>query len=452
MRIGVVDARRMIAECVSWEPVAKSFRSADHEYVVVRELGHGGQGRTLLVQRAGEPESRYVLKLLRLEHVDDWKQVELFEREVSTLAALSHPGIPRLVDRIVEDERTAGIVQSYVDGHTIAAQIAEPSPMPAARFERLLRDVLEILAELHGQVPPVLHRDINPKNVMIAPDRAYLIDFGAVRVGGTTDMTSVGTFGYMAPEQIIGRPVPASDMYGLGMTFVSLGEGCDVGDLPMDAATGRVNATELLRSVEPRVRDVVLGMIEPGLEARISDPREALRRLDAPAILPVRAAPVDVATRVSSRALVPIIGGAIAALAFATAIVVFRSPAPAPVPPVPAEARPVPVPAPAPSIAPPPVAKPPVPPPQPAVPPSTPPIRAVPAAAPAADGSATLHATSTPAGATVTIDGVESCRTPCDVQVAYGKHEVSVRLGDQRTEKTIRILGDVPLHVAFSRR
>src|SRR5690606_24119602 len=143
---------------------------------------------------------------------------------VSTLAALEHPGIPRLIDRVIEDGRTAGIVQTYVEGHTIAQQIAEHGPLTAARFEQVLREGLEILAYLHEQVPPVLHRDVNPRNVMLGPDRVHLIDFGAVKVGGKTDMTAVGTFGYMAPEQILGRAQPASDAYGLGMTLVSLAE------------------------------------------------------------------------------------------------------------------------------------------------------------------------------------------------------------------------------------
>ncbi|MCA9712507.1 MAG: serine/threonine protein kinase, partial [Myxococcales bacterium] len=240
-------------------------RSEEHAYRVVEALGEGGQGKTLLVEREGEPGSRYVLKRLRIEHVDDWKQVELFEREVTTLAALDHPGIPRLVDRIVEDERTAGIVQARAPGRTMAQQIADHEPLGPARFEQVLRQGLEILAYLHERVPPVLHRDINPRNVMIDDEHTSLIDFGAVRVGGKTDMTSVGTFGYMAPEQIIGRPEPASDVYGLGMTLVSLAERRDVGDLPIDPRTGQVDPTRLLRGVEPRVRDVVLGMIEPGL-------------------------------------------------------------------------------------------------------------------------------------------------------------------------------------------
>jgi serine/threonine protein kinase len=429
----------------------QTYRSTDdHEYVVLRELGAGGQGRTLLVAREGDPQSRYVLKLLHLQHVDDWKQVELFEREVSTLAALAHPGIPRLHARIVEDGRTAGIVQSYVEGHTVATQIAEHGPLSPARFEALLRDALEILAYLQAQVPAVLHRDINPKNVMIGADRAYVVDFGAVRVGGKTDMTSVGTFGYMAPEQIIGRPGPASDMYGLGMTFVSLAERRDVGDLPIDSASGQVDRGALLRGVEPRVRQVVLGMIEPGLRDRLADPKEALHRLDAPPVLPavtgerspVRRSRAPVVAAVAIGALV--VGG--------IAIAVSSAPAPAPAPAQRVEPAPPIVPAvpPARASAPPPAVPgpPPVVPAE-AAPPPVPAPRVVPAELTEAT-SAELRVRSTPADATVSVDGVE-CKTPCTLRVAFGEHQVTLQHEGRRVDRTVNVLEDIELAVSLSR-
>lgn len=436
-----------------------SFASKTHAYDVVRELGKGGQGRTLLVERKDEPGSRYVLKVLRIEHVDDWKQLELFEREVATLAALDHPGIPRLVDRIEEDGRTAGIVQTFIEGHTLAEQIAAHGPLGAARFERLLRECLDILAHLHEQVPPVLHRDINPRNVMLGPDRAYLIDFGAVRVGGKTDMTSVGTFGYMPPEQLIGRPVPASDMYGLGMTLVSLAERRDVGDLPQDPSTGRVDAAKLMLRVEPRVRDVVLAMIEPGLGERLGDPREALARLDAPPVLPMKAVVAPVAVRSPNRT--PLIVGALVAGVGVLAVLVLTTAGSDPVP-----ARAVPMAAPVQAVDPvqavapvlplePPMPFPvepgqakrerraiPVDPPPPFEPPPEP-------AELTDENSAELRITSKPSNALVFIDGKGSCYTPCAKQVAFGRHAVRLERGERAIDRTVQVLEDTLLQVSM---
>lgn len=433
-----------------------SFASKTHAYEVVRELGKGGQGRTLLVERRDEPGSRYVLKVLRIEHVDDWKQLELFEREVATLAALDHPGIPRLVDRIEEDGRTAGIVQTFVEGHTLAEQIAASGPLGAARFERLLRECLDILAHLHEQVPPVLHRDINPRNVMLGPDRAYLIDFGAVRVGGKTDMTSVGTFGYMPPEQLIGRPVPASDMYGLGMTLVSLAERRDVGDLPQDPSTGRVDAEKILLRVEPRVRDVVLAMIEPGLGERLGDPRQALRRLDAPpkSGLAARVELAPVPMRSPSR--VPLmVGAGLAVVGVLTALVLTT-----------AASSPVPVHRPGPqavqvATAPVQVVEPvrPLEPPMPfplpverenPTPVDPPPFEPPPEPAELTDeNSAELRITSKPSNAMVFIDGKGSCYTPCVKQVAFGRHAVRLERGERAIDRTVQVLEDTTLQVSM---
>ncbi|MEM7157044.1 MAG: serine/threonine-protein kinase [Myxococcota bacterium] len=424
----------------------ETFRSEHHAYHVVRELGEGGQGKTLLVEREGEAGSRYVLKLLRMEHVDDWKQVELFEREVTTLAALEHPGIPRLVDRIVEDDRTAGIVQTEVSGHTIAQQITDHGPLSPAEFERVLRQCLEILAYLHEQVPPVLHRDINPRNVMLG-ERTYLIDFGAVRVGGKTDMTSVGTFGYMAPEQIIGRPEPASDMYGLGMTLVSLAERREVADLPMDASTGRVDASRLLRGMDERLRSVVLRMIAPGLAERLGKPREALFALDAPPPKPVTALQRNASQRRNPVALVA--GLSASLLAFGVAVV-FVLTARAPSPPVPAEA-PVVAPAPAPLPVAPVVVEPPRP--TPVTPPPSPRPVVAPKAEPielTEDNSAMLTLVSNPPGVTATVDGATRCTTPCRTRVSFGEHQVVMEHDGKRVQRDVVVLEDTALKVTLS--
>jgi serine/threonine protein kinase len=434
---------------------ATTYASERHAYAVLRELGRGGQGRTLLVERQGEPGSRYVLKQLRLEHVDDWKQVELFEREVTTLAALDHPGIPRLVDRIEEDGRTAGIVQTFVQGHTVAEQIASHGPLGAARFEQILRECLDMLAHLQQQVPPVLHRDINPRNVMLGPDRTYLIDFGAVRVGGKTDMTSVGTFGYMPPEQLIGRPVPASDMYGLGMTLVSLAERRDVGDLPQDPSSGRVDASRLLLRVDARVRAVVLAMIEPGLGERLADPREALRRLDAPPVLPVKVtkAAVAVAPEAIRRGLVlgaavAIVGlGAAMVLAFAGTsasraepVAVTRTVAATPVQAQPPPVAPVPPPVePAQAEREPPVL--PLVPPLPSPPPEP--------AELTDENSAELRITTKPSNAMVFIDGKGTCYTPCVRRVAFGRHAVRLEHGGRAVDRSVQVLEDTLLQVSM---
>ena len=91
--------------------------------------------------------------------------------------------------------------------------------------------VLDILVYLHGRSPPVIHRDLKPANILRAPDGTVsLVDFGGVtgalrEEGGST---VVGTYGYMAPEQLHGAAGPATDLVrALGATIVSLAGGVE---------------------------------------------------------------------------------------------------------------------------------------------------------------------------------------------------------------------------------
>ena len=110
--------------------------------------------------------------------------------------------------------------------------------MSQAELNDLIDQMLDILSYLHAKSPPVVHRDIKPSNIIARPDGSYaLIDFGAVQtivqdtVGGST---VVGTAGYSPPEQMMGRAVPASDLYALGATAVALLSGESPSDLPVE--------------------------------------------------------------------------------------------------------------------------------------------------------------------------------------------------------------------------
>ncbi|MBI3205762.1 MAG: protein kinase [Myxococcales bacterium] len=187
-----------------------------------------------------EPSNRRVaLKQLQLWHQHDWKVLELFEREASTLASLAHPNIPRYLHHFTTegaDGPSFYIAQEIAAGSNLAA-LSAAGQRPAEPGVREICDrLLEVLEYLQSRSPPIIHRDIKPENVILdGNNRPHLVDFGAVRdtyrstVHGST---IVGTFGYMAPEQFYGKAVPATDVYGVAATAVFLLTGLGPDQLP----------------------------------------------------------------------------------------------------------------------------------------------------------------------------------------------------------------------------
>lgn len=218
---------------------------------ILEPLGRGGQGHTYLaIDRANG--NRVALKRLSLRLADDWKAVELFEREGRVLRQLAHPQIPRFVDALVVHKEGVPhfyLAQEYVEGRSLQDVVDRDPPWPQERAEALARSILGVLAYLGTQRPPIVHRDIKPANLIQRPSGEWtLVDFGAVQaivpaeLGGST---VVGTLGYAPPEQIMGRADPRSDLYALGAVLVQLMTGTHPAEL-----TGAAVADHLGRATQ----------------------------------------------------------------------------------------------------------------------------------------------------------------------------------------------------------
>ncbi|MEX1367002.1 MAG: serine/threonine-protein kinase [Nannocystaceae bacterium] len=246
-----------------------------------RELGAGGFGTTYaaLDRQTGR---RVAVKVLDLRRVEDWKSVELFEREAKVLRSLDHPGIPAYVDfRPLEADKAAYLVQTLAPGENLETllqtrRFTEPELVDLAR--RVL-GILDYLTRLH---PVVVHRDIKPANILLDEDGSVsLVDFGAVQDVANATMsggsTVAGTFGYMAPEQLRGVATPGSDLYGLGMTLVHLATGVSPADL---------ETTRLKPDFRPKVHfsdgfeEIIDRMIEPVPDDRFQTAAQVLVALD----------------------------------------------------------------------------------------------------------------------------------------------------------------------------
>jgi hypothetical protein len=206
-----------------------SIESPLEGYELVELLGQGGSGSTYRAIRLADQTS-VAIKVLSLRHLQDWKQLELFEREAKVLSQLNHPQIPQYLDYFhvdTPDNRAFYIVQQLAPGKPLTEWVQSGWRGTEVEVKDIARQLLEILKYLHQQSPPLVHRDIKPHNIIRSDDgRVFLVDFGAVQnVYRSTFLkgsTVAGTYGYMAPEQFRGAAVPASDLYGVGSTVLYL--------------------------------------------------------------------------------------------------------------------------------------------------------------------------------------------------------------------------------------
>lgn len=208
-----------------------------------------------------------------------WKKFELFEREAQVLAQLAHPGVPRLVARLEEDG-AFWLVMERAPGANLRTY-AKKVRFAEADLRRILRGTLEILVYLHERMPPVIHRDLKPANlVMDAEGKIMVVDFGGVKAalrdtGGTT---VVGTFGYMAPEQLHGEATPATDLYGLGATIAALATGMEPEELPRKGLA--IDLAQVMPGTSKELVALLTKMCAPEPAARPASARAVLAELD----------------------------------------------------------------------------------------------------------------------------------------------------------------------------
>jgi len=241
-------------------------------YEIVAPIGAGGMGE---VYRAKDTrlDRTVAIKVLSGTLSSDAQARERFEREARAISALDHPNICPLYD-VGEQDGCAYLVMPCLDGETLANRLAG-SALPVDRALRIAIEICDALdrAHRHG----IVHRDLKPGNIMLTKSGAKLLDFGLAKRsvaatpaagidvtmaprGGSGPLTEkgtiLGTFHYMAPEQVRGEEADArSDIYALGAVIYEMVSG----QRPFDAAdTATLIAAILDR--EPRPLTSVAGL------------------------------------------------------------------------------------------------------------------------------------------------------------------------------------------------
>lgn len=252
-------------------------------FELLGELGQGGQGTTYL-GRDRESGCLVAVKELSMRRADSWKAVELFEREGRTLESIDHRAVPDYVDAFhLESEDGSRerffLVQEFVEGKNFEELMKDGLRMSEAAARQMIREVLEILRDLHGMEPPVIHRDLKPSNMMRREDGSLaIIDFGAVQsLMGDGQSTVAGTTGYMPLEQLTGRAAPASDLFALGATMVHLLSHVHPTEMPLEYM--KLQFQEYV-NLSPEFIEFLEKLVEPYPKDRFSSAEEVLEALE----------------------------------------------------------------------------------------------------------------------------------------------------------------------------
>ena len=250
-------------------------------YKITRLLGGGGMGMVYLATDQRLANRPCAIKEMVDHFIDQAQRIEAneyFAREADTLAQLKHQAIPAITDRFELANRHY-LVMEYVEGRNLEEELAvRGEPLPEGLVIDIARQLCDVLAYLHGLVPPIIYRDMKPSNVMLNSNgRVVLVDFGIARLfKAARKGTMIGTLGFAPPEQYQGLVDPRSDIYSLGATLHYVLTGRDPEKFPPFSFPP-------VRDLRPAVSSNLAGAIDgalayemDGRPARIQDFRDMM--------------------------------------------------------------------------------------------------------------------------------------------------------------------------------
>lgn len=232
-----------------------------------KTLGAGGMGAVYAA--TGPDGTQVAVKVLAPLLAAEPGLRERFRREAHALRAVNHRGVVRILGE-GEERGFCWYAMERIEGADLRERL-KAGRMTALEADALARALLDALAAVHDA--GLVHRDIKPGNILLAPDGPKLCDFGIARFDGSSTLTEsaaiLGSLRYMAPEQRWGKSGPLSDLYGVG---VVLHEAL-WGGVPGEVATDGGKVPEWMS-------DFVMMMVAARAEDRPSSARAALKILD----------------------------------------------------------------------------------------------------------------------------------------------------------------------------
>src|SRR6516165_7824591 len=243
-------------------------------YEIQSPLGAGGMGE---VYRAKDTRlDRAVAVKVLPSHLSASAEVrQRFEREAKTVSQLSHPHICALYD-VGREGDVEYLVMELLEGETLSDRLGK-GPLPLEQTLRYGQEIADALDKAHRQ--GIVHRDLKPGNVMVTKSGVKLLDFGLAKAmaptaekgsltslptqqGLTQEGTILGTFRYMAPEQLEGKDADArTDVFALGATLYEMATGKKA-----FTAASQASLITAIMSAEPPMISSVVPMSPPQLD------------------------------------------------------------------------------------------------------------------------------------------------------------------------------------------
>lgn len=277
-----------------WSPANKGAAGTDptctvapeiHNYRLIEILGEGGMGT---VYRAVHVHlhKTVALKIMKSDRSGNPQAVSRFEREMKAIGRLEHPHIVRALDA-GEQRGVYFLVMEFIEGIDLDQMIRSLGPLPLADACEIARQAALGLAHAHEH--NLVHRDVKPSNLMLAPDgHVKVLDLGLAQFqqsvdGGqelTLDGQMIGTLLYMSPEQLAGGKNidHRSDIFSLGVTLYCL----LAGGLPLDRGqpAAMLPAISKIRNdIPPDVQALLLKLLAVAPEERISSMEQVAKLL-----------------------------------------------------------------------------------------------------------------------------------------------------------------------------
>lgn len=243
-------------------------------YRLIRLLGRGGFAEVYLGQHI-HLNTQVAIKILPITQLSNQMEIESFRREAQTIAALNHPNIVRVLDFNIE-QGIPFFVMEYAARGSLRAFYPRGTRLALAVLLSYVCQLASALQYVHDQKR--IHRDLKPENILLRDDGSIMLsDFSIATVAHRSISQSpqniVGSVSYIAPEQLDGKPCPASDQYSLAILVYEWA----CGEPPFRGSFSEVITQHVLNDPQPlreRAPDIPLAVEQVIMKALAKDPKE----------------------------------------------------------------------------------------------------------------------------------------------------------------------------------